>query len=122
MSAPRPDVILMQGVQVPSALGVTAAERAMRRPVMLDLEIGFDLAAAGESDDLAHTIDYGAIYDVIAEVAGGREHNLVEALAERIVAALFVGFAIDSVELTVRKSKPIGGVLEWAGIRISRRR
>jgi dihydroneopterin aldolase len=120
-AAPR-DVILLQGVQVPAALGVSAAERAMRRPVMLDLEIARDLRRAGESDDLKDTLDYGEIYEVVARVAGERDHNLVEALAERIISALFDRFEVSSVELTVRKSKPIAGVLDWAGIRIVRRR
>ena len=68
------------------------------------------------------TLDYGEIYEVVARVAGERDHNLVEALAERIVSALFDRFEVSSVELTVRKSKPIAGVLDWAGIRIVRRR
>jgi dihydroneopterin aldolase len=122
MAASDRDVILLQGLQVPAALGVSAAERAMRRPVMLDLEIGFDLRAAGSSDDLQNTIDYGDLYEVIARVAGEGEHKLVEALGERITAALFERFEIDSVQLTVRKSRPIAGVLEWAGIRTTRRR
>ena len=41
------DVILLEGIQVPAALGVTAAERRMRRPVLLDLEVERDLRAAG---------------------------------------------------------------------------
>jgi dihydroneopterin aldolase len=114
------DVILLEGVEVPAALGVTDAERRLRRPVRLDLELGFDLSRAGRSDDLAETLDYGELYEVVAKVAGGREHRLVEALGERIVSALFEKFPIDSVRLTVRKSKPIAGVLDWAGIRITR--
>lgn len=116
------DVILLEGIEIPSALGVTEAERRMRRPVRLDLELGFDLSRAGRTDDLSETIDYGEIYEVVAKVAGGRDHQLVEALGERIATALFENFAIDSVKLTVRKSKPIAGVLDWAGIRIIRRR
>ncbi len=114
------DVILLEGVEVPASLGVTEAERRIRRPVRLDLELGFDLSRAGRSDDLAETLDYGELYEVVAKVAGGREHRLVEALGERIVSALFENFPIDSVRLTVRKSKPIAGVLDWAGIRITR--
>lgn len=116
------DVILLEGIEVPAAIGVTEAERRMRRPVRLDLELAFDLRPSGESDDLAQTIDYGEIYEVVAKVAGGREHKLVEALAERIVEALFARFAIDRVRLTVRKSKPVAGVLDWAGVRITRSR
>lgn len=116
------DVILLEGIEVPASLGVTEAERRMRRPVRLDLELGFDLGAAGASDDLSKTIDYGELYEVVAKVAGGREHRLVEALGERLVAALFENFPIDWLRLTVRKSKPIAGVLDWAGIRITRSR
>jgi dihydroneopterin aldolase len=116
------DAILLEGIEIPAALGVSAAERDMRRPVRLDLEIGRDLRQAGATDELDRTLDYGEIYGVVQEVAGGREHALVEALAERIVAALFERFDIDWVRIEVRKPKPIAGVLEHAGIRITRRR
>jgi dihydroneopterin aldolase len=117
-----PDIILLEGIEVPAALGVTEAERQMRRPVRLDLELGFDLRPSGQSDDLSQTIDYGEIYEVVEKVAGGREHKLVEALGERIADALFENFPVESVQLTVRKSKPIAGVLDWAGVRITRNR
>ena len=116
------DAILLEGVQVPAALGVTAAERRMRRPVRIDLEVGLALAEAGRSDRLASTIDYQALYDLVAEVAGGREHKLVEALGENIVAALFERFAVDWVRIRVRKAKPVSGVIDRAGIRITRTR
>jgi dihydroneopterin aldolase len=118
----RSDQILLEGIEVPAALGVSAAERKMRRPVRLDLAIGLDLAAAGRSDQLAKTLDYQAIHDVAAEVAGKSEHKLVEALGQRIVDALFARFPIEWVTITVRKPKPIAGVLDYAGIRITRSR
>jgi len=117
-----PDIILLEGIEVPASLGVTEAERQMRRPVRLDLELGFDLRPSGQTDDLSQTIDYGQIYEVVEKVAGGREHKLVEALGERIADALFENFPVESVQLTVRKSKPIAGVLDWAGVRITRTR
>jgi dihydroneopterin aldolase len=117
-----PDIILLEGIEVPAALGVTEAERQMRRPVRLDLELGFDLRPSGQTDDLSQTIDYGEIYKVVEQVAGGREHKLVEALGERIANALFENFPVESVQLTVRKSKPIAGVLDWTGVRITRTR
>jgi 7,8-dihydroneopterin aldolase/epimerase/oxygenase len=117
-----PDIILLEGIEVPAALGVTEAERQMRRPVRLDLELGFDLRPAGQTDDLSKTIDYGEIYEVVEKVAGGREHKLVEALGERIADALFENFPVESVQLTVRKSKPIAGVLDWVGVRVTRTR
>lgn len=116
------DVILLEGIQIPAALGVSAAERAMRRPVLLDLEVGKDLRASGASDHIRHTLNYETLFQTIEEVAVGREHKLVEALGERIAAALLGGFDCDWVRITVRKPKPIAGVLDHAGIRILRRR
>ena len=116
------DVILLEGIQVPAALGVTAAERRMRRPARIDLEIGYRLSAAGRSDRIRDTIDYAQIFRVVEEVASGQEHRLVEALGERIAKALLDTFSIDSVSITVRKPKPIAGVLEHTGVRLRRER
>lgn len=117
-----PDLILLEGIQVPAALGVTAAERRMRRPVLLDLEVASDLRAAGHSDSIRQTIHYKRIYEVVEDVASNHEHKLVEALAERIVRAVLSKFDADAVTVTVRKPRPISGVLDYAGVRITRTR
>ena len=116
------DVILLEGIQIPAALGVTAAERRMRRPVLLDLEIERDLRAAGRSDRIRDTIHYTRVFDVVADVAGNQEHKLVEALGDRIARAILRKFGADAVTVTVRKPKPIAGVLEHAGVRLRRTR
>jgi len=120
--ADRPDAILLEGIQVPAALGVTAAERRMRRPVLLDLEVEYDLCAAGRSDRIGQTLHYKRIFEVVEDVAANQEHKLVEALGERIAAAVLEKFDALAVTVTVRKPKPIAGVLEHAGIRIRRSR
>jgi len=119
---PEPDVILLQGIQIPAALGVTAAERRMRRPVTLDLEVEVPLGAAGRSDNIRHTLHYKRIFEVVEDVAANQEHKLVEALGERIARAVLEKFDAAAVTVTVRKPKPIAGVLEYAGVRILRRR
>jgi dihydroneopterin aldolase len=117
-----PDRIVLEGIEVPAALGVSRAERRMRRPVRIDLELEADLAAAGHSDRLRDTVDYGDIYRVVEEVAGTRDHRLVEALAERIAQALLAAFPFDACTVSVRKQAPVGGNLRRAGVRITRRK
>jgi dihydroneopterin aldolase len=116
------DTILLEGIQVPASLGVTAAERRMRRPVLLDVEVERDLRAAGRSDRIGQTIHYKRIYEVVEDVAANQQHKLVEALGQRIAEAILGKFDADAVTVTVRKPKPISGVLEHAGIRIRRER
>lgn len=116
------DAILIEGIQLPAAVGVTAAERAMRRPIRIDLEVGYSLRAAGESDRVEDTIDYAELFRVLEEVVSGREHHLVEALGERIAAALMAAFDIDWVTIHVRKPNPLAGVLKHTGVRLTRHR
>jgi dihydroneopterin aldolase len=116
------DTIFLEGIQIPAALGVTAAERQMRRPVTLDIEIERDLRTAGRSDRIGQTVHYKRVFEVVEDVASNHEHKLVEALGERIAEAVIGKFDIDAVTVTVRKPKPIAGVLEYAGIRIRRER
>ena len=116
------DVILLEGIQVPAALGVTAAERRMRRPVVLDLEVERDLRAAGRTDAIRSTLHYKRIFEVVEDVAGSQEHRLVEGLSDRIARAVLAKFDADAVTVTVRKPSPIAGVLRHAGVRIRRTR
>jgi dihydroneopterin aldolase len=119
---PPLDAILLEGIEVPCALGVTAAERKMRRPVRIDLELGFALRAAGRSDRIRDTLDYTEIHRVVERVAAKGDHRLVEALGERIATALFGAFPIEWITISVRKPKPLAGVLEHTGVRLHRRR
>ncbi len=114
------DRILLEGIEMPAALGVSKAERRMRRPVGIELELEVELKRSGRSDRLAHTIDYAEIYGVVEEVAGAHEHRLVEALAERIAGALLSSFPIEACTVTVRKLAPVAGNLKRAGVRIRR--
>ena len=114
------DTILLDGIEVPAALGVSSAERRMRRLVRIDLELECAIERAGKTDRLGQTIDYAEIYRAVEEVAGGREHRLVEALAERIADALLTRFPVESCTVTVRKPTPVPGSLRFAGVRIRR--
>ena len=116
------DVILLEGIQIPAALGVTAAERQVRRPVTLDLEVGLDLHNAGQVDRIESTVHYKRIFEIVEDVAANQEHQLVEALGDRIARTVLAKYDVDFVTVTVRKPTPIAGVLRYAGVRITRTR
>ena len=117
------DVILLEGIQIPAALGVTAAERRVRRPVTLDLEVGLDLREAGRVDRIGRTVHYKRIFEVVEDVAANQEHQLVEALGDRIARVVLSKFDVDFVTVTVRKAHadrggpPIRGCADHANPR-----
>ena len=86
------DTIRLDGVRIMGRHGVFAEERTREQPFVVDVALHCDVRAAGTSDDLRLTIDYGAVAFVIRDVIEGESVQLIETLAERIESrhALFV--------------------------------
>ena len=87
--------------------GVLPEERDRAQPFSVDVVAWVDMEAAQQSDELADTVDYGALARTAADVVGGRSYQLLEALAGRLASALLIVDArIEAVEVTVRKLRP----------------
>src|SRR5580700_5084139 len=101
------DRIEIRDLRVLGVHGVLPEEKERAQPFSLDLVAWIDMAAAQKSDDLADTVDYGALAQVAADVVGGGSYALVEALAGRLADALLISDArLEAVEVTVRKLRP----------------
>ncbi len=115
--------ILIEQLEFRGRCGVTPEERARPQPLAVDLELGCRLETAGLSDDLAHTIDYANVARRIVEIGTDQESQLLETLAERLLAALFDEFPVDHIKLWLRKlHPPISFVTRSVGICIERTR
>jgi dihydroneopterin aldolase len=119
-----PDRIELRGLRVTGRVGVLPFEREADQPLELDLDLAVDLAAAGASDDLGDTVDYGAVCDAVAAAVGEGHVALLERLAARVVdAVLAVDPAIAAVTVAVRKLRPpVPHDLATSGVRIVRER
>ena len=118
------DHIVLGGMCFEGRVGVTEEERAEPQLIEVDVELELDLRPAGTSDDLAQTVNYADVFEVCrAQVEGGTT-NLLEAVAEAIAGEVLARFvAVNGVVVAARKpGVPIDGVLDYAGVRIERRR
>jgi dihydroneopterin aldolase len=61
--------------------GATESERRTLRPFEVDIEIETPLDKAAASDDLADTIDYREVAEIIVALGTGETHHLLESLA-----------------------------------------
>ena len=101
--------------------GVLPEERDRAQPFEVDVYLDVDLRAAGASDDLADTLDYGTIATRVAALVAGERHALLERLASRIASDLLADPRVASVTVDVRKLRPPVPVdLAWAGVRVVR--
>ena len=118
------DRIFLRGMRFMACHGVLPHEREVPQPFEVDVEMGLDLRAAGESDDLDDTVNYAKVYDVVSTVLTVTRKYLIEAIAEEIADDLLRDFdSLRWVRVTVHKpTAPIDGIFSDVGVTILRRR
>jgi len=118
------DRIFLRGMRFMACHGVLPHEREVPQPFEVDVEMGLDLRAAGESDDLGDTVNYAKVYDVVSTVLTVTRKYLIEAIAEEIADDLLRDFdSLRWVRVTVHKpAAPIDGIFSDVGVTILRRR
>ena len=115
------DCLMIEGLEVPCRVGCTDPERATPQSLRCDLHLFCpSLREAGVADDLEKTVDYRLAYELIDAVQG-REYLLIERVAEVMAEVALRNVLVDHVTVSVKKRPPVQG-LEWAGVRITRRR
>jgi len=117
-------VIRLRGMRFYGYHGALAAERELGQRFEVDVELALDLRPAGQSDDLARTVNYAAVYDDVRRVVEGPPCRLIEALAERIAAHVLADYPpVLAVAVRVRKpAAPVAGILETVEVEIERSR
>jgi dihydroneopterin aldolase len=102
------DRITLRGLRVHGRHGVLPAERANGQEFVVDATLKLDTRRAAGSDDLADTVDYGALAQRLAEVVAGEPCDLIETLAARLADVCLAHPEVFEVEVTVHKpSAPI---------------
>lgn len=115
--------MLLEGMVFRGRHGVLAAERELGQRFVVDVALYLDLSAAGRTDEVSETVDYGRIYESVRGVVEGGPWRLIEAVAERVAAAvLSENGAVEAVHVRVAKPEaPLRGVATPA-VEILRRR
>ena len=117
------DRISLRGLRVFARHGVHDAERREGQEFVIDAVLWLDTGPAAASDDLAKTVDYGALADLLASLAGDPAVRLIETLAQRLVAACLSEPTVEEAEITVHKPHaPIAHPFEDVTVTIRRAR
>ncbi len=111
--------ILLQGLHFYACIGVGEQERVVGNEYVVDLRLGYPLAAAMESDDVADTLNYAEVFNVVRNVMK-LPAKLLESVAGAIVRELCVRFPeIETVDLKlVKLNPPMGADSDGAGVEL----
>ena len=99
--------------------GVLPQERQVGADFVLDLKVGYPLEQAMQSDEVTDTLNYAALYDLVAHEMQ-QPSKLLEHVAGRIVEAIGKTFPqVTSIDLELIKlNPPMGADCEGASVEI----
>jgi dihydroneopterin aldolase len=97
------DRIELRGLTVRGHHGVFEHERTDGQDFVVDITVWIDLAAAAASDELADTLDYGALAQRAADVIAGEPRNLIETVAAEVAEGVMTDERVHAVEVVLHK-------------------
>ncbi|CAA9338134.1 MAG: Dihydroneopterin aldolase [uncultured Nocardioidaceae bacterium] len=117
------DRITLVGLEGHGRHGVLESERASGQVFRVDVVLGLDTRPAAASDDLADTVDYGALALDVLGVVEGEPVDLIETLAHRIAGVCLADVRVQWTEVTVHKpAAPIDATFSDVAVTIHRSR
>ncbi|HEX6221075.1 MAG TPA: dihydroneopterin aldolase [Acidimicrobiia bacterium] len=117
------DRIDLKGIEVYAKHGVLEHEQEKAQVFTADVTVFTDLGPAGESDDLADTLDYSELALEVREVIGAESYKLIETVAARVADAVMSHPRVAGTIVTIHKpGAPIDLVFEDVSVTIERQR
>ena len=99
--------IHIKNLRVRTIIGVNDWERNTPQDVLVNVEFEFDAAAAAESDDLRHAVDYAALSERITALVKDSRFFLLEKLASEILKLVVADDRVQSASVMVEKPAAI---------------
>jgi 7,8-dihydroneopterin aldolase/epimerase/oxygenase len=96
----------LRGLSAYGAHGVSEAEREVGRRIVLDIAFTVVDCGAVDSDELAETVDYGAVAKLAADVVTERSCKTLERLSAIVADELTSSFEVSDVEVRAAKPDP----------------
>src|SRR5689334_20392168 len=78
------DVVFIEGYTGQTVIGIHDSELHRPQPVVIDLCVGVPRTRACDTDDIQHTIDYGAMRTRLQSLLDEHRVRLLEAFAEQV--------------------------------------
>lgn len=114
--------VFINGLELTGHHGAAPEERQVGNRFVFDIDMSVD-GNADKTDNLADTVDYGAVCHLVKAVSDGRQFATVEALAGAVAEAI-IGRFPRALEVQVRCAKllpPVPLPVRAAGAVVTRK-
>jgi dihydroneopterin aldolase len=113
-------LVELKGLEIAGRHGATPEEHERDQPFLYDLELELP---EPQADQVEETVDYREVVEVVHQVAGAQERQLLETLAAAVADALVERFPLERARVRVRKPEVrLEAPVEWAAATAERSR
>ena len=116
----RQEWIEIAELEVQSSVGVSEKERQTRQKLAVCLRFQIAPPFGSLADEIARTIDYGAVANEVSAIAASGSRRLIETLVAEIADGLMARFPMIRLEVELRKF--ILPNTRYVSVRTARRR
>jgi dihydroneopterin aldolase len=113
------DKVFIRGLSIQTTIGFYQWEKEIKQTLVIDLVMGWNIAAAAKNDELAKTLDYADISLAVEHFANNNPVDLIETLAERIAEYLMAEYHIPWLKLSIGKPGAVHNT-QTVGVEIER--
>ncbi len=113
------DIIFIRDLRIETLIGIYDWERNVKQTVILDLDMGADIAKAARTDQIEDTLDYKSVAKRLIQFVSDSHFQLVETLAEQCARIVLEEFGVPWVRLSINKIGALRGARD-VGVRIER--
>lgn len=103
------DIVFIRELKVDTVVGIYDWERRIRQSVVLDIEMGSDIARAAKTDRIEDALDYKAVAKRVAGYVRESEFQLVETMAEKVAELVMQEFKVPWIKITLNKPGAVSG-------------
>lgn len=115
------DRISLRGIRARGYHGVLPFEQELGQTFVVDVDMAVDVEPAAAADDLALTVDYGAVATEVAAIITGPPFQLIETLAVRIAQRVKQFSGVQQVTVSVHKPyAPVTEVFDDVVVQVTR--
>ena len=112
----------LKGLRIDCIVGVYDVERAQRQPIIIDVDLDYDIDAAASSDDVDQAVDYDRVAQEVTLLIEQRQFRLIETMAEETARMLLESHsAVQTVRIEIRKPNAVSAA-DASFVRLERSR
>ncbi len=116
------DTILIRGLAFECIVGILPYEREQQQPLSIDIDLQTDFTRAAATEDVAFTVDYAQVSELVIEQVQRKQYWLLETMAHQILDMLFERFdQVTAARVLIEKPNAVE-TTKWVGVESSRKR